>query len=237
MPNIPNPAEAVGTGAKKAAGAGGKFVQSLKGHKPVIYVGVVVFAIIIAYYIHQREANAAEQAPSDEQGGDMVGDATMGDFSTGSGLGSYGAPATYDGTVGTDGAFLGYGSPQGGGGMNIQDLSTLIDSLTGGQGVMPVNTAQQGAPVVTSHVVDAPTGGGPPARVTPSVAHATPPAPTHHVENLAAARKAASAAHKVPYPNFPRHDSQGWYRVEYNPPGKKKGKYHHYRNGKFRKVG
>lgn len=231
---IPNPANA----PKAAARGGNKLVASLKGHKPIIYVGVIVFAVIVAYYIHQREqAQAADVPTPDTQSGDLGADATSSGADL-TGYGSYGAPATYDGTVGTDGAYLGYPSTIGGGGMNIQDLSTLIDSLTGGAGlagVMPVQTQPQSA--VTSTLVGAPTGGGAPARVNPAVAHATPPPAAHKVENLAAAREAALKSHKVPYPNFPRKDAHGWYRVEYNPPGKKKGKYHHYRNGSYRKVG
>jgi len=233
---IPNPAAA----PRAAAKAPGKLMGALKGHKPIVYVGVIVFAVIVAYYIHQREQAKATDLAAGDGSGDPVAptDGTVGGDAL-TGYGSLGSPATYDGTVGTDGAFLGYGSAMGtaGGGLNIQDMATLIDSLTGGQGlagVMPVNQNP-----ITSSLVDAPTGGGPPNRVTPAVAHATPPpAPVAHVvENLPAAQKAAKAAHKVPYPNFPRRDTWGWYRVEYNPPGKKRGKYHHYRSGKWRKVG
>jgi len=235
---IPNPANA----PKAAAKAPGKLMGAIKGHKPIVYVGVIVFAVIVAYYIRQREqAKAAAAVDGSSPDASATGDAVTGAGTVGgdalTGYGSYGAPATYDGTVGTNGSYLGYGSPPAGGGLNIQDMATLIDSLTGGQGlqgVMPVNQNP-----VTSALVAAPTGGGPQVRVTPAVAHATPPpAPVAHtVESLPAARTAAAAVHEVPHPNFPRRDTWGWYRVEYNPPGKKRGKYHHYRDGRWRKVG
>lgn len=213
--DAPNPIPAV-----KAAP--GKISRVMKGHKPIVYVGVVGLALIIAYYIRRREANAATVPVAQDPGNATVTDST-------SQTPDYGTPyagGTFGPTDGAaTGAYYGYSDPTLGGkatGWSLSDITDLIYALS------PNGTAYSGQPAASPDPTPAPapaatspTGGGPAGRVNTGVVHAVPAkaTPTPVVDHTHDA---------PPNPSFPFKSTRGWYRVEVNPKGHPPGRYHFY---------
>lgn len=208
--DAPNPAPAI-----KAAP--GKIGKAIKGHKPIVYIGVLGLAVLIAYYVRRREAAASLGA------GEDPGNATVAD--TSQTTPDYGTPyagGTFGPTDGAaTGAYYGYASPDQAApsGFNVQDLTDLIYALNpaGFYSGQPAASPDP-TPAATPAALQ-PTGGGQPARNTAT--HKTPP--------KAAPAPAVDHTHDAPpNPSFPFKSTRGWYRVEVNPKGHPPGRYHFY---------
>jgi hypothetical protein len=217
-----------------AKNAPSKLGKIIKGHKPVVYVGLLAFAVIVAYIIHQREKAATVPTAADTAG-DGFADGTMGSPALG-----YGTGATYDGTQGAAGGYYGYNDPTLGGqvpGISLSDIGDLINAINApylGVSAAPAPSVDP-API---SALTSPTGGGAPAPIAPSIVHAAP-ASAKTVANLPAGAP-VSVIHDHPTPpdpRFPFLSTRGWYAVVINPPGHAKGRYHKYANGLLEKVG
>lgn len=224
-PNVPKP-----------GAIPGKIGKAVKGHKPVVYVGVVALALVLAWYIRKREQDAA-LTPTPET---IPGTTSPDPLS--SGYSAYGGAATYDGTQGAaTGAYYGYSDPSLGGqvpgGISVADLGDLISALGGYYAYAPMPV---GAPTPDTGPVPGtpPTGGGPQARIAPQVAHAVPVKATAVASIPKGGTSVAIHDHPAPPdPKYPFLSTRGWYAVVVNPKGHKPGRYHKYANGLLEKVG
>lgn len=220
-PNVPKP-----------GAIPGKIGKAVKGHKPVVYVGVVALALVLAWYIRKREQDAA-LTPTPES----IPGATLADpLSTADGYSAYGGAATYDGTQGAaTGAYYGYNDPSLGGqvpsGISVSDLGDLISALGGYYAYAPMPVPAPTPDPGPSPGVP-PTGGGPAARIAPQVAHTVPAKAS--IVNKIAPGATVTTIHDHPTPPDPKYpflSTRGWYAVVVNPKGHKPGRYHKYGNG------
>lgn len=224
----PHPVEAV-----KAAP--GRIGSAVKGHKPVVYVGVIALALVLAYYIRKREQNASLGAGPDP------GNATVSDPSQTPDYGTPYAGGTFGPTQGAaTGAYYGYNDPTLGGtvpgGLSMSDLTDLIYALNPGGYYTGQATPTPADPGVNTPATLSPTGGGPPAR---SVATHAAPAKANLVAKIPQGGTSAPIHDHgtPPDPRFPFLSSRGWFAVVTNPPGHKPGRYHKYANGLLEYVG
>ena len=216
--------------------APGKLGKVIKGHKPVVYIGVIALAVVIAYMVRKRE-QAATVPTAQDTTGDGFADPTMGSPALG-----YGTGATYDGTQGAAGSYYGFNDPTLGGqvpGVSLSDIADLISAINAPYlGVSAAPTPSVDPNPVSAAGLSAPTGGGAPVTVHPAVVHTAPVKATTVATIPQGGTSTVIHDHPAPPdPRFPFLSTRGWYAVVINPPGHKKGRYHKYANGLLEYVG